>query len=62
MLRNTTLKNDGLLGSFNIWKNRDGSVWRQNVKKRAMITVEGRNELITDGSQATKRQARHEGI
>ena len=58
MLRNTTLKIDGLLGSSNIWKNRDRRVWRRTVKERAMIAEEGRNELIKDGSQATKIQAK----
>ena len=49
---------DGLLGSSNIWKNRDSKVWRHNVKERAMSAVEGQNELIMDGSQAMKRQAK----
>jgi len=52
------LKKDGLLRSSNIWKNRDSKAWRHNVKERAMSAVEGQDELIMDGSQATKRQAK----
>jgi hypothetical protein len=58
MLRNTTLEKDDLLGSSNIWKNRDSRVWRHNVKEWAKSAVQGWNELITNGSQVTKRQAK----